>query len=333
MEKKEQRDLIGIAVGCVVALGVISHTVTHSLINIAVARQEPRSIKRMKERLIRSPDTRDMMVLRGQMATALEKEKNTEVEIVSEDGTRLVGHWCPCPNAKRVLIAMHGWRSSWAKDFGAVARFWRDNGCSVLYVEQRGQNNSSGEYMTFGMMERHDCLSWIRWVSENVEGDLPIYLCGISMGASTVLMAAELGLPESVHGILADCGFTSPHAIWRHVVRKRLHLSYAMCELAMNDFCQRKLRLCVKELSTLHAMEKSRVPVLFIHGAADKFVPIEMTYENYCACKAPKRLLVVPGAQHGMSYAMDREAYERVTKDFWRDFDKKGTERDEEKLL
>ena len=245
MKKKEGRFWLGIAAGGALAFGVISHTVTRSLINIAVARREPRSMMRMKERLIRTPETREMMRLRGEMAGALERTDNIEVEILSDDGKRLVGHWCPCPDAKRVLIAMHGWRSSWAKDFGAVAEFWRKNGCSVLYVEQRGQNKSSGEYMTFGMMERHDCLSWIKWVSENVAGDLPIYLCGISMGASTVLMAAELGLPANVHGILADCGFTSPHAIWRHVVKKRLHMSYAMCELAMNEFCKRRLHVCV----------------------------------------------------------------------------------------
>ena len=100
----------------------------------------------------------------------------------------------------------------------------------------------------------------------------------------------------------------------------------------MNEFCKRKLRVCVRGLSTLNAMEKNRVPILFIHGAADKFVPIEMTYENYCACRAPKRLLVVPGAQHGMSYAMDREAYERATKDFWRDFDQCGGDAKEKQV-
>jgi fermentation-respiration switch protein FrsA (DUF1100 family) len=68
-------------------------------------------------------------------------------------------------------------------------------------------------------------------------------------------------------------------------------------------------------------MKHNTVPTLFIHGAADSFVPIGMTYENYMACRAPRRLLVVPGARHGMSYCVDRENYERVTKDFWRDFD------------
>jgi len=73
-------------------------------------------------------------------------------------------------------------------------------------------------------------------------------------------------------------------------------------------------------------MEKCSVPVLFIHGTDDDFVPIEMTYENYKACIAPKRLLVVPGANHGMSCFVDREGYELAIKRFWQDFDDADTD-------
>ena len=57
------------------------------------------------------------------------------------------------------------------------------------------------------------------------------------------------------------------------------------------------------------------------HGAADKFVPVEMTYENYEACASPKKLFIVPGADHAMSYLKDREGYEKTVKDFWKEFD------------
>ena len=68
-------------------------------------------------------------------------------------------------------------------------------------------------------------------------------------------------------------------------------------------------------------MRECKVPVLFIHGTDDRFVPIEMTYENYKACVSPKRLLVVPGAEHAMSYLIDKESYEKTVKEFWNDFD------------
>jgi fermentation-respiration switch protein FrsA (DUF1100 family) len=104
-------------------------------------------------------------------------------------------------------------------------------------------------------------------------------------------------------------------------VKNNLHLTYRARERAINDFYQKNFQARIAELSTVQALEKNKLPVLFVHGAADRFVPIEMTYQNYAACQAPKRLLVVPGARHGMSYFVDREAYERVTDDFFRDFD------------
>ena len=75
-----------------------------------------------------------------------------------------------------------------------------------------------------------------------------------------------------------------------------------------------------QEYSSIEAMKQCTVPVLFIHGAEDRMVPIEMTYENYKACAAPKRLFVVPGAEHGMSYFTDTIGYQKEMLEFWRDF-------------
>jgi fermentation-respiration switch protein FrsA (DUF1100 family) len=73
-------------------------------------------------------------------------------------------------------------------------------------------------------------------------------------------------------------------------------------------------------------MKENKIPVLFVHGTDDHFVPVEMTYENYKACAAPKRLLVIPGADHCMCYYYDKGEYERKLLNFFRDFDAKTTE-------
>lgn len=138
------------------------------------------------------------------------------------------------------------------------------------------------------------------------------------MGATTVLMAAGLPLPSNVKGIIADCGFTSPEDIWKHVMEKNIHVPYHPIRRAMADsFCKKKIQSGAREYSTIEAMRHCRVPVLFVHGTDDHFVPIKMTYENYKACVAPKRLFVVPGAEHGMSYFLNKEAYEREVEALW----------------
>ena len=175
--------------------------------------------------------------------------------------------------------------------------------------------------MGFGVIERYDCLDWAQWVIDNKSKTLPVYLCGVSMGATTVLMAGGLKLPESVHGIIADCAFTSPDEIWNHVVNDNLHINYNIHKGLASAIYERKNQYAESSHSTIDALRQCKIPVLFIHGTDDHFVPIEMTYRNYLACASPKRLLIVPGADHGMSCVIDREGYEAAVKNFWKEFD------------
>ncbi len=311
--------LIGAGIGTVgVAFGTtVSHMITRNLIEIALKRRGPGIMNRMKTRLSRSRRIGDFQKEIERTGAALLEKRMEQVEIRSRDGLRLVGHWYPCENAKRVLIAMHGWRSAWYKDFGMIADFWHNEGCSILFAEQRGQNNSDGEYMTFGYMERYDCLDWILWVNGHTEKRYPVYLAGLSMGASTVLMAAGLALPENTRGVIADCGFTCAYDIWRHVVKENMKLSYGLRDRAVDRFCRKNIHAKSREITTVTAMQNTKIPILFIHGTDDTFVPVRMTYENYQACHAPKELLIVPGAIHGQSYYTEKERYEAATRAFW----------------
>lgn len=310
-----------IAAATVASASLTAYATTKYLVKIALDREEPRAMKKAEKFISGSQSSNEFIKEVKKDAERLAEKENETVEIVSHDGTILFGHWIPCENAKRVIIAMHGWRSSWNSDFGMIADFWENNDCSVLYAEQRGQNNSGGDYMGFGLIERYDCLDWINWVTSRCGNELPIYLGGVSMGATTVLMAAGLELPHNVHGVIGDCGFTSPHAIWKHVANNNLHIAFGIRGAVADALFKKKIQMDADDYSTVDALKTCSVPIMLIHGTDDHFVPIEMTYENYKACASPKRLFIVPGADHGMSYYIDREGYESAVKDFWRQFD------------
>ena len=317
--------ITAIAAGAViVVVTVVSYVITKTLIAIAIRRKGPKSIEIMRVKLAKTVRASDFQARINESAHALLEKNIEEVEITARDGVRLVGHFYPCDNAKRVIVAMHGWRSAWFKDFGMIADFWHNEGSSILFAEQRGQNKSGGDYMTFGYMERYDCLDWVNFVNGRTDGKYPVYLAGVSLGSSTVLMTAGLDLPENVRGVIADCGFTSAYGIWRHVVKENMKLSYGLRGKAIDVYCKKHIGATSKEISTVDAMRKTEVPILFIHGSDDKFVPIEMTYENYKACRAPKTLLVVPGAIHGQSYYVETEKYEEAVRALWKKCD--GTE-------
>ncbi len=325
MNKRIKRMIMGsVIVGAITGVAaVFSHMATKKLIGIALDRADPKEMEKSKKKIAGS--SQEMQEIFEMQRVASEELKKLDLEIIeieAADSTKLIGHLYRCNDAKRTIVAMHGWRSTWDLDFGIITPFWLENKCNVLFAEQRGQGESGGDYMGFGLTERHDCLDWVNWLNNNGFDNLPIYLCGISMGATTVLMASGLDLPDNVHGISADCGFTSPHAIWKHVAEKNLHIPYNRVIAAIvGDICKKKIQMGPNDYSCTEALKYCKVPVLFIHGTDDHFVPIEMTYENYKACVSEKRLFVVPGAEHGLSYLVNREAYEQVAKQFWADFD------------
>jgi len=315
--------MIGAAGSALCMIG--HHLLTKKMMKLAMDRVDPQEQNKGKARVAGSPELMEIAKMVEEAAKQLETSGCETVEIAAHDGISLIGHWCPCEEPQRIVIAMHGWRSSWSQDFGLIANFWRSNHCSVLYAEQRGQGGSGGDHMSFGLLERYDCQAWANWANEITEQSMPIYLVGVSMGATSVLMASELELPDNVYGIAADSAFTSPHAIWKHVSENNLHIPYVLHKAGANQMCQRRINMEADSASTTEALKRCKVPVFLIHGTDDHFVPVEMTFENYKACAAEKRLLVVPGAEHCLSYLTEKENYERNAKKFWRFCEEKHT--------
>ena len=72
----------------------------------------------------------------------------------------------------------------------------------------------------------------------------------------------------------------------------------------------------LEETTPLKAMETCKIPVIFLHGDADEFIPFDMSRQNYEACKTPKRLIKVEGAGHGLAYPHDQQGYLNALREF-----------------
>ncbi len=323
-ELKNTAKAAGAAALVVAAASASAYLTTKLLVDTALDRKPPRVMKNASKYISGSKSKDSLADVKRAADEKLKNSENEHVTIKGHDGTTLVGHFIPCENQKRVVIAVHGWRSSWYKDFGGIADFLSQDGSSVLYIEQRGQNGSGGDHMGFGLTERYDCLDWINFVKLRCGSDVPVYLMGVSMGAATVLMASGLDLPSNVHGIVADCGFTSPDAIFRHVAKNNLHIAYRLRSVMADKMFRKKIMIGSGEYSTTDALKTATVPVMFIHGTNDHFVPIEMTYQNYLSCASEKKLLVVPGADHAMSCFVDPEKYKEGLEEFFAKYDTKA---------
>lgn len=247
---------------------------------------------------------------RDTMRTWMERTRQLpfrEFSITSFDGLKLYGKYYECQPGAPIELMFHGYRGLAERDLcGGVQRCFR-LGRNALLVDQRTAGKSEGKVITFGIKERRDCVSWAEFMAREFPGS-KLILTGISMGASTVLMASELPLPETVVGIIADCGFTSPKAIIKKVIRQMKlppNLAYPFVRLGARLYGGFDL----EEASALEAMKHCQLPIFFAHGEADNYVPCQMSLDNYNACTAPKQLLTVPGAGHGLCYIVDKDGY------------------------
>ncbi len=186
----------------------------------------------------------------------------------------------------------------------------------MLLPDARAHGASEGEYIGFGCLDRQDALGWVRWAVEELGEETEILLHGTSMGAATLLMLSGLSLPEQVKGIVSDCGFTSPKEVFTHVLHSMYHLP-AFPLIPGADLVNRKLAgYGMDECNAKREVEKAEVPILFIHGGNDTFVPCSMCDEIYEHCGSKKRKLIIEGAAHAESYYKDMESYEEALTEF-----------------
>ena len=238
----------------------------------------------------------------------LKENPSEELEITSTDGLKLRGVWVPAENPKGTILLAHGYRSSKMVDFSLAFGMYHTLGLNILIPDQRAHGKSEGKYITFGVKESRDMELWVAYHNKTF-GEIPLILSGLSMGASTMLYLADAELPKNVKCIIADCGFTSPKEIIKSVFHQVVHLPAAPSLWVADLFARLFAGFSLSEKDSRQTLKNSKLPVLLVHGAEDGFVPCEMTRQAYAACREPKELLLVEGADHGVSFLVAKDRY------------------------
>ena len=238
------------------------------------------------------------------------------------------------PHAHATVILCHGYHSHAEHDFSAqFPALYASGGCNLLLIDERAHGLSEGKCLTFGQLERYDIAQWVHWVREHSRVQRPIALYGVSMGAASVLLAAQLPeLKGELACVVADCGYSSfelevTDAV-RHGTRAPRWLQKPLARI-----CVRILRrngLDFDAVDTTPGMAALDLPILFFHGDADTFVPLHHSERNCAACGREQRLVVIPGAEHAMSAQVDPERYRHELLVFlWRNTNYLWAERDQ----
>lgn len=242
----------------------------------------------------------------------LNEQETEDVYVTSDDNLRLHGTLLECGSRKNCVICFHGYTSKGTNDFGAISKFYNSKNFNVIMVDERSHGDSEGKYIGFGVLDRMDALKWIEFARSRFGTDVNIFLHGISMGASTVLMTSGLDLPQNVKAIVADCGFTNAYDVFSHILKRDYHIPKFPLMKITEIMTRKTAGYGYNDVSTLNEVAKTNVPILFIHGKKDDFVPVWMSEKNFAACNSPKELIIFDNADHAESYFAYTDAYEKA---------------------
>ena len=308
---------VWIALGIIFGLAILTVSAAYVCFRMAFYSSPKRPMEHRDEYPI--PDGKVYEPFREQMVAWIKLARSLpyrEVSVISFDGLTLRGRYYEFSPDAPIELLFHGYRGWAERDLsGGVARC-QMLGHNALVVDHRGSNQSDGTVISFGILESRDCPVWVDFILKHINPNAKIIITGISMGASTVMIAASRPLPQNVVAVLADCGYTANDEIIKKVMtdlKLPTKLCYPFIKLGAKLFGKFDL----EEISPIEAVKQSRLPILFFHGDTDDFVPHNMSLQNSQACSTPHKMVSIQGAGHGLCFPVDPETYLREMHDFF----------------
>lgn len=287
---------------------IIDVAISYYFYNLAIKRG-PKDFLEGNSDLEVSAETLDEF-LEGDWIDWTNEQDFEHLEMTSFDGLPLKGYYLPAkePTNKTVVFA-HGYLGN-AYDMGLFGEYYYENlGYNVFTPDLRGHGNSGGDYIGFGWHDRLDLIDWMKMLIDENGADTEIVMHGLSMGAATVLMASGEALPLNVKAIIADSPYTSVYDLFSYQMERMFHLPDKPILPTTSLVTQQKAGYSLTEASALDQVKNATVPILYISGESDTFVPTDMTNTLYENTKSETEIVTYPGANHGESIVLHRENY------------------------
>lgn len=212
----------------------------------------------------------------------------------------------------KVAILCHGYRGTAYRDFSGGAVEVINMNYNVILIDERAHGTSKGHSITFGVKETKDVLKWVDYARERFGQDIDLVLIGISMGGATVLMVAD---KVDKAKIIADCPYSSPKIMLKQSLKDLklpIPIFYPMMFLSSLIFAKANLN----KISAYDSIKNTNNPILIIHGDHDQIVPHQISYDLYQTYKDKIQYELFPGADHGMSYIVDKPRYQNIISTF-----------------
>ncbi len=236
------------------------------------------------------------------------------------DGTqgKLRGEVIINPNATtpaKVAIVVHGHTQNRMITIKYVKIFY-DLGFNVVIYDHPYFGSSDGKYTTVGGLEARDLTLVVDYAKQRFGHDSFVALHGESMGAVTVLRVLELR--NDINLVVADCPYSSAMSFYREKCRQvvKIFPSFPIVDFA-NLISTVKYKCNFNKIDNVKVVQKTQVPICFIHGTADPLINYYHSKRLYKAVQNPlSELHLIEGALHARSHLHDPQRYTQIVNDF-----------------
>lgn len=230
-----------------------------------------------------------------------------QITMTSYDGLALQGYIFEQEKKTNTWIfATHGYTGS-VRQMTRWNRQLYELGYNIFAPDLRGHGTSEGDYYGMGWLDQQDLHDWLEILLER-EPNASIILYGVSMGASAMLNIAP-DVPPAVKAVIADSGFTSVATIFGTQLQNVLHLPSFPILNAANTVSKLKIGLDFNEASTIEKVANITIPIFFIHGGIDTFIPVNNVHELAAVTKASHEVWIVDDANHGEAVKVAPDMY------------------------
>ena len=253
--------------------------------------------------------------MRDQVKPLIDKISSIPYEdayITSFDKLKLHARVYENKESKKVAVLCHGYRGTPYRDFSGGAVEVLNLGYNVVLIDERAHGQSQGHSITFGVRELKDAIDWVKYARNRFGEDIELVLIGISMGGNIVLTASDkIGKAK----IIADCPFSSPKIMLKQSVKDLglpVGIFYPLINLASIIFAHTNLN----KVSAYDSIKNTTNEILIIHGDSDMVVPHFISEDLYKTYPDKIQYELFKGANHGMSYLVDKPRYQKIIRDF-----------------
>ena len=304
-----------------VALGtaaLAAEVAIHGYLDVMYAERIPQGLFKRMGNKKSDKSLREIHKFNEQENEWLSTKEVETINLKNASELNLKGYYLTAEKESNIYVLFaHGYRSSHSGDPSNFVRFYHEEkGFNFMSVDHVTAGESEGDYLGFDYFECEDMLLWVDYLVQRFGEDIKIILHGVSMGGATVCKMASR-VPKQVRMIISDCAYTSAPEELTSVVNSVGIIRTAPFLLSIFNHVNKRLAgFDLNDTDVRPSVREAKVPMLFVHGDADDFVPTRMVYELYDLCPTEKDLIIIRGAAHAESILIGSEKYKAKLNEF-----------------